>query len=225
MRKINLFLFFIICNVVFAQDLDTYRLNYCLKKCKIYSKELIDKKNKNDAVPSYMIGTPKFSKMFSIKEDDRMKIYPFNKYDSIYVTNPILIEKIQEPRNYLDKKYHKSLRLLSKDEKNKLSDILFNYHKTYDLFRISVKGQIGCDCVYLEYPQMILLFMKNGRFEKYIAFPDDGWDRYNFSDGQYNNFDWSENKESMILDMFKKDILPDQNCKTPVYNPPPPEKK
>lgn len=45
--------------------------------------------------------------------------------------------------------------------------------------------------------------MKNGKLEKYIAFPDDGWHRHNFTNEEYQNFDWSEEKERMILQIFK----------------------
>lgn len=160
-----------------------------------------------------MLGSPKYSKMFSIKKEDRMKIYPFNKYDSIYITSPNFIKKVEESRNYLEDKYHNSIRMLTEAEKIKLSDILFNYHKTYDLFRIGEKNKLGCDCIQSEYPQIILLFKKNGKFEKFIAFPDNGKDRYNFTNEEYQNFDWSMEKERMVLDLFKKDILPDQDCK------------
>lgn len=46
-----------------------------------------------------------------------MNIYPFNKYDSIYITKPIFVKDIEEPRNYLEEKYHNSVRLLTEDKK------------------------------------------------------------------------------------------------------------
>lgn len=138
--------------------LDSVRVGVCKKKCKTFTKELLDKKNNNSATPSFMLGTPKYLKMFSISLKNRMNIYPFNEYDSIYITKPIFIKDIEEPRNYLEEKYRNSVRLLTEDEKIKLSDILFNYHKTYDLYRIGERNTIGCDCIQLKYPKIILLF-------------------------------------------------------------------
>lgn len=160
-----------------------------------------------------MLGSPKYSKMFSIKKEDRMKIYPFNKYDSIYVTSPNFIKDINEPRNYLDPKFHNHIRAISSLEKERLSNILFNYSKENIFIRTGLSNNIGCDCIQEEYPKIILLFKKNGKFEKFIAFPDNGKDRYNFTNEEYQNFDWSMEKERMVLDLFKKDILPDQDCK------------
>jgi hypothetical protein len=191
--------------LIYCQNntLDYFRINNCKKKCKIFSKELIDKTNNNNSTPSFFLGKPKYLKMFSIKEEDRKKIYPFNMYDTIYIAKPILIKDIKENRNYLDKKYHSSLKKLSYNEKIKFSVILFNYHKIYNLYSIAERNKIGCDCLQQEYPQIIFLFMKNGKFEKYIAFPDDGWNRHNFTNEEYQNFDWSEEKERIILETFK----------------------
>ncbi|KFF09038.1 hypothetical protein [Chryseobacterium luteum] len=212
LKIINIILFTAI-QLCYSQNkivLDSVRVSVCKKKCKTFTKELLDKKNNNSATPSFMLGTPKYLKMFSISSKVRMNIYPFNEYDSIYIAKPTFIKDIEEPRNYLQEKYHNSVRILTEDEKIKLSDILFNYHKTYDLYRIGERSTIGCDCIQLKYPKIILLFKKAGQFKKYIAFPDDGWNRYNLTDEEYQNFDWSEEKENVILDMLKKDILPNQ---------------
>lgn len=77
----------------------------------------MDKKNNNSATPSLMLGTPEYLKMFSSSLRERMNIYPFNKYDSIYITKPIFVKDIEEPRNYLEEKYHNSVRLLTEDKK------------------------------------------------------------------------------------------------------------
>ncbi|MGN7756230.1 hypothetical protein ACTJIV_02060 [Chryseobacterium sp. 22532] len=212
MKSLIYFLIFPVCFYTqnIKSNLDDARLINCKKKCKIFSEELIDKKNNNSSTPSYMLGKPHYLKMFNIPLKNRLKIYPFNEYDSIYIATPIFIKDLEEPRNYIEGKYHNSVRMLTEDEKIELSDILFNYHKTYDLYRIVERNTIGCDCVQLKYPKIILLFKKAGQFKKYIAFPDDGWNRYNFTNEEYQNFDWSEEKENMILNMFKKDILPNQ---------------
>lgn len=60
------------------------------------------------------------------------------------------------------------------------------------------RNKISCDCLEQDYPQIIFLFMKNGKLEKYIVFPDDRWHRHNFTDEEHQNFDWSEEKERMI---------------------------
>ena len=103
-----------------------------------------------------------------------------------------------------------------------LSDILFNHYDLNSFGAVtSFHEDIGCDCIQFEYPKIIFLFKKNGKFEKYMALPDNGLNRYNFSNDEWNYIDWSMEKENMILKMFKKDILPDENCKGKVYTPPP----
>jgi len=171
--------------------------------------------------------SPRLKRMFSIPLEKRMKLYPFNEYDSIYIANPVYLKNISEPRNYMDEKYHNEKRLLSKIEKDKLSDILFNHYYLNSFGVITrLHEEMGCDNIQFEYPKIILLFKRKGKFEKYIAFPDNGLNRYNFSNQEWNNFDWSMEKEDMILKIFKKDILPDVDCKMEVYTPPPsPNKK
>jgi hypothetical protein len=113
----------------------------------------------------------------------------------------------------LDAKFHNQIRAISLSEKERLSNILFNYSKKNIFIRTGLSNSVGCDRIQEEYPKVILLFRKNGKFEKFIAFPDNGKDRYNFTYEEYQNFDWSMEKENMILELFSKDILPDQNCK------------
>ncbi|WP_264742481.1 hypothetical protein [Chryseobacterium oryctis] len=199
-----------------------YRSKYCVKKCKQYKYEQEYIKQDNPPGLSMLGAYPKLKRIFNIPFKDRMNIYPFNKYDSIYVVNPVYVRNVNEPRNYIEEKYHNTKRLISKIEKDRLSDILFNYYYLNSFGAItSFHEEIGCDCIQFEYPKIILLFKRNGKFEKYIAFPDNGLNRYNFSNQEWSNFDWSMEKENMILKIFKKDILPDENCKMEVYTPPP----
>lgn len=205
----------LLCNFFYSQkvnELDSSRIRFCKKNCKEYKSDL-SLKNKGLIRP---VDDDQYYKRFSISSPDRMRIYPFSTYDSIYIANPNYIKNINEPRNYLDTKFHNQFRLLSLLEKEKLSDILFNYSRKNIFVRKGLSNKVGCDCIQEEYPKIILLFKKNGKFEKFIAFPDNGENRYNFSDKEYQNFDWSMEKENNILEIFNKDILPDQDCKVQV---------
>jgi len=203
----------LLCNFLYSQkinELDSLRVKFCKKNCKEYKRDIL-LKNKGQINPNDFDN--KYFERFSIPSVQRMKIFPFNQYDSIYIANPNFIKDINEPRNYLDTKFHNQIRAISLSEKERLSNILFNYSKKNIFIRTGLSNSVGCDCIQEEYPKVILLFRKNGRFEKFIAFPDNGKDRYNFSYEEYQNFDWSMEKENMILELFSKDILPEQNCK------------
>ena len=208
----------------FSQEktLQDLRSSYCIKDCnKFQTEQNWIKQNNPPPLPKVGVYT-KLKRIFNIPFNDRMKLYPFNKYDSIYVVNPVYVKNVNEPRNYIDEKYHNVKRLLSKTEIDRLSDILFNHYYLNSFGAVtSFHEDIGCDCIQFEYPKIILLFKKNGNFEKYIAFPDNGLNRYNFSNDEWNYIDWSMEKENLILKMFKKDILPDENYKGKVYTPPP----
>jgi hypothetical protein len=203
----------LLCNVFYSQkvnELDSLRVKFCKKNCKEYKRDIL-LNSKGQINPNDFDN--KYFERFSIPSVQRMKIFPFNEYDSIYIANPNLIKDIDEPRNYLDAKFHNQIRAISLSEKERLSNILFNYSKKNIFIRTGLSNSVGCDCIQEEYPKVILLFRKNGKFEKFIAFPDNGKDRYNFTYEEYQNFDWSMEKENMILELFSKDILPDQNCK------------
>lgn len=208
----------------FSQEktLQDLRSSYCIKDCnKFQIEQNWIQQNNPPALPRAGVN-PKLKRIFNIPFSDRMKLYPFNKYDSIYVVNPVYVKNVNEPRNYIDEKYHNVKRLLSETERNRLSDILFNHYDLNSFGAVtSFHEDIGCECIQFEYPKIIFLFKKNGKFEKYMALPDNGLNRYNFSNDEWNYIDWSMEKENMILKMFKKDILPDENCKGKVYTPPP----
>ncbi|WP_157456524.1 hypothetical protein [Chryseobacterium hispalense] len=213
----------ILCNFFYSQKvskLDSLRMQFCKKRCKEYKSDLLLKSK--DQISSTTINN-KYFKRFSIPSLQRVEIFPFNEYDSIYLANPNFIKDINEPRNYLDPKFHNHIRAISSLEQERLSNILFNYSKENIFIRTGLSNSIGCDCIQEEYPKIILLFKKNGKFEKFIAFPDNGKDRYNFTNEEYQNFDWSMEKERMVLDLFRKDILPDQDCKTSIYTIPSPK--
>ncbi|MDH5034925.1 MULTISPECIES: hypothetical protein [Chryseobacterium] len=203
----------LLCNFFYSQkvnDLDSLRVKFCQKNCKEYKRDLL-LKNKGEINPGDFDN--KYYERFSIPSIQRTKIFPFNEYDSIYIANPNFIKNVDEPRNYLDTKFHNQIRMISSLEKERLSNILFNYSKKNIFVRTGLSNSVGCDCIQEEYPKILLLFKRDGKFKKFIAFPDNGKDRYNFTDQEYQYFDWSMEKEQMILELFSKDILPDQNCK------------
>lgn len=208
----------------FSQEktLQDLRSSYCIKDCnKFQTEQNWIQQNNPPPLPRAGVN-PKLKRIFDIPFSDRMKLYPFNKYDSIYVVNPVYVKNVNEPRNYIDEKYHNVKRLLSETERSRLSDVLFNHYDLNSFGAVtSFNEDIGCDCIQFEYPKIIFLFKKNGKFEKYMALPDNGLNRYNFSNDEWNYIDWSMEKENMILKMFKKDILPDENCKGKLYTPPP----
>lgn len=216
--KVILNLFFIlVCSIIYSQqgNLSEYRNKYCVKNCKQYKYEQEYIKHKNPPDLAKVGAYSGLKRIFSIPLEKRNEIYPFNIYDSIYIASPNYIIEKEEKRNYLDKNYHHSIRKISLDDRNKLSDILFNYYELNTIYKTGLFNPEDDDhCIQSRYPKIILLFMKNGKFEKYIAFPDEGFERYNFTNEDYwENFDWSYKKEDMILEMFKKDILPNQDCK------------
>ena len=112
---------------------------------------------------------------------------------------------ISEPRNYLDSKYHRQTRLLSKKEINDLTDVLFNYALVKNGQSIREYNVLGCDCIENEYPNFILLFKKNGKFTKYISLPIQIYKRSNFSDDELIEMDFlnEEKKEKLIMKLFK----------------------
>lgn len=202
-------------------ELKSIRNVYCSRDCNEYKNEQkwVDEHNPPKGPQNKKI--TKLKKIFSIPLEKRLKLYPFNEYDSIYIVNPIYVENIDEPRNYDDEKYHNTTRIISAREKDKLSDILFNYYLNSSGVATNIHEDIGCNCIQCEYPKLILLFKRNGKFEKYVAFPDNGLSRYNFSDNELSNLDLSIEKENEILKIFKRDILPDQKCKNNLYVPSP----
>ena len=217
--KAILIIFFISVNsILYSQtgNLSEYRNKYCVKNCKQYKYEQEYIMQQQPPGLANVGAHSGLKRIFSIPIEKRNEIYPFNRYDSIYIASPNYIIEKEEKRNYLDKKYHHSIRQISLNERDKLSDILFNY---YELNSFGAKtGLFNSEdedyCIQSRYPKIILLFMENGKFEKYVAFPDEGFNRYNFSNEDYwQNFDWSWEKEGKILKLFKKDILPEEKCK------------
>ena len=185
MKKVKLFLiiFFQLCFVCYAQqiELKQLRFKYANKQIitlkKKYEKYRLESENNNNppAPPSKNSKYNKLVKFYTIPLKQRLKLYPFNIYDSIYITTPKLIKDIDEPRNYLESKYHNKIRQITKSEINKLTDLLFNFTFIYENSQhFRGHNKFGCECIANEYPKIIILFKKNGKFEKYVAYPNEG---------------------------------------------------
>ncbi|SHL41123.1 hypothetical protein [Chryseobacterium polytrichastri] len=188
--------------------LQQYRNSYCLKNCSKYKKEQKWITDKNPPPAPQRGVYPVFKQAFSIPLNVRKTIYPFDNYDTMYVVSPNFVTETNEPRNYLENKFHNKTRIITSAELDKLSDILFNYYLFNDIYRTGFTSNESYKCIQDSFPSIILLFMRKGKFEKYIAFPDKGKDRYNFTDNEYSNFDMSKDKEKKILELFKHDITP-----------------
>lgn len=218
MKKIILV---IICSMLivfniqgFGQNkkLNSLRKKYINNEKKQFLYEYKQYRVKINKVPPYKIipTSVKFNKLvkfYTIPASERLKIYPFNVYDSIYFSTFNFIED-EQPRDYLDTKYHNYLKLLNKQEINQITNILFNYFKMKEgHVTIFNSKNNGCDDIYSEYPKMMLLFKKNRKFTHYIAFPENGKKRSNFFEGKDMFEFWAEldlcaEKEDLILKKF-----------------------
>lgn len=59
--KIAILILLVMAKQFYSQKnliLDSVRVNFCKKKCRIFLKELEDKKHNDSAIPSFMLGTP-----------------------------------------------------------------------------------------------------------------------------------------------------------------------
>lgn len=202
---IIIFSFFISNTNAQIQRLDSLRINNCIEnKYSIYTKEIKHRKNSQESPP--LIPTIKEYKknktvrLFNIKKEDRKQLYPFNSYDSIYFAFP----KKDNIIKYLKKDSYSKINFLNKKNIAQISDIMFNYFELNYKYKIGKVTQVGCDCPPV-YTDVVLLFSKNGKIEKYIGFPNSK-SITNFTELEYNQLDLNEKKEEMILRLFKKYI-------------------
>lgn len=207
----------------FAQltKLDSLRIkNISNSNKKKYNAEIIHKKKLQENPP--LIPTIKEYKknktvrLFNIKKEDREKLYPFNSYNSIYFA----IIKKDSTIDYLKKDSYNKINLLNKKEIQQISNILFNYFEVNYIPKIGVIAQVGCDCP-TEYSDIVLLFSKNDKIEKYIIFTDNE-PITNFSESEYVQLDLDKEKERMILKLFRKYINKDKNIKNTLPKVAPP---
>lgn len=188
-----------------THNLDKLRKQYCIQNCSVYTKEIILKSKKiTNPPPPPFEDKSKFLKMFAIPKQKRLKLFPFTIYDSVYVTIPNIIGNVNEQTNYMDEKYHGYKELVTKRDKELISDVLFNYYKLNDLYHISTSmtNNVGCDCLEAEYPKAILLFYKNGKPLNFLSLHTYGNSTTNFKRAELKAFDLTDEKEEMILKQF-----------------------
>ncbi|KFF06417.1 hypothetical protein B0A68_12225 [Flavobacterium reichenbachii] len=178
---------------------------HCETNCKFYHENLKFRKALLNLPPAPL--KPKSQEdslvsFFKIPLKERMMLFPFSKYDSVYVITPKYYED-KEPRNYIKSKFHDSKTLVTEEQLNKISDILFNYYLIkYDNITELIYKITGCDGIVETYPKIILLFVKNGKNKDYIAFPSQIFRRTSFSNKELEGLDLSAAKEKLIMEMF-----------------------
>ncbi|MBL7885445.1 MAG: hypothetical protein JNJ52_01750 [Flavobacterium sp.] len=188
------------------QELLSLRDKYCNKNCEFYSSQLSYVKNLPDFPTREPAKKNKLLKLFNIPLEKRLELFPFSEYDSIYVIKPNYLNDDKEPRDYFNEKYYNTKYLINKKQVKKFSDILFNYYEVnYSNFTNINRKKIGCDCIEREYPQLILLFVNNGK-KNYIGFPFYAYNvenkRTSFSEEEFKSLDLDNQKVKKILKYF-----------------------
>ena len=197
-------LFTFVCNAQ-IKKINELRNIYCEEQCDFYHKHLDYLSKLPSWPPSPLeISHEKDTLMpfFKIPLKERKKLFPFSKYDSVYIVSPKYHDD-KEPRNYIKSKFHDSKTLLTEEQMNKISDILFNYYEIIHNKFITTSYTItGCSSIEDTYPKIILLFVKNGKNKDYIAFPSQIFRRTSFSNKELEGLDLSAEKEKLIMQMF-----------------------
>lgn len=200
-----IFLLLVLISNAQEKKLKELRDIYCADNCEFFHENLNyresllglppappDPKKPQDTLVSF----------FKIPLEKRMMLFPFSKYDSVYLVTPKYYED-KEPRNYIKSKFHDSKTLVTEEQLNKISDILFNYYLIkYDNVTIRSYRITGCWDIEDTYPKIILLFVKNGKNKDYIAFPSQIFRRTSFSNKELEGLDICAEKEKMIMEMF-----------------------
>jgi len=181
------------------------RSSYCEEQCDFYHKHL-EYLSKLPSWPPSPLEINHTSDtlvpFFKIPLEKRKMLFPFSKYDSVYVVTPKYYED-KEPRNYLKSKFHDSKTLVTEEQMNKISDILFNYYEIkYNNITELTYRITGCSGIEDTYPKIILLFVKNGKNKDYIAFPSQIFRRTSFTNKELEGLDLCAEKEKMIMEMF-----------------------
>ncbi|MET3028556.1 hypothetical protein ABXT06_17895 [Flavobacterium sp. UW10123] len=214
----RLILFFAFITNAQEKKLKELRDNYCDTNCEFYHEnlKLLDSLlNTPPPPPDPSKPSDTLVPFFKIPLEERKKLFPFSKYDSVYVVTPKYYAD-KEPRNYLKPKFHDSKKLVIKEQMNKISDILFNYYLIkYDNVTIinykkTLRGRIENT-----YPKIILLFVKNGKPKDYIAFPSQIFRRTSFSNKELEGLDLCAEKEKLIMEMFGANLEEPQEELTP----------
>lgn len=202
---IGIFLFLTLINYAQEKNLLELRDNYCNTNCSFYHKHL-DYLSKLPSWPPSPLEINHINDtlvpFFKIPLEKRRTLFPFSKYDSVYVVTPKYYED-KEPRNYLKSKFHDSKTLVTEEQLNIISDILFNYYEIkYNNFTILSYKTTGCTSIEDTYPKIILLFVKNGKNKDYMAFPSQIFRRTSFTNKELEGLDLCAEKEKMIMEMF-----------------------
>jgi hypothetical protein len=181
------------------------RNTYCDDNCEFYHENLNFRKaqlNMPPAPPETKNESDTLVPFFKIPLEKTRILFPFSKYDSVYIITPKYYDD-KEPRNYLKSKFHDSKTLVTQEQLNKISDILFNYYLIkYDNITIRNYKITGCSGIEDTYPKIILLFVKNGKNKDYIAFPSQIFRRTSFTNKELEGLDLCAEKEKMIMEMF-----------------------
>jgi hypothetical protein len=196
---------FIIVSNAQKNKLSELRNSYCGDNCEFYHENLNFRKtllNLPTAPPEPQAKEDSIVLFFKIPLEKTKILFPFSTYDSVYVVTPKYYED-KEPRNYLKSKFHDSKTLVTEEQMNKISDILFNYYEIkYDNITELRYRITGCSGIEDTYPKIILLFVKNGKSKDYIAFPSQVFRRTSFTNKELEGLDLCAEKEKMIMEMF-----------------------
>jgi len=206
LKKITILIFSLLLSPIFGQQKKLIELRdiHCETNCEFYHENLNFRKSLLNKPPTPFSSTynDTLVAFFKIPLNERRKIFPFSKYDTVYVVTPKYYED-KEPRNYIKPKFHDSKTLVTKEQLDKISDIFFNYYEIKDNNIVELKYKItGCSGIEDTYPKIILLFVKNGKTKDYIAFPSQIFRRTSFSDKELEGLDLCAEKENMIMEMF-----------------------
>ncbi|MCC9016468.1 MULTISPECIES: hypothetical protein [Flavobacterium] len=185
--------------------LSQLRNSYCNNNCEFYHENLNFRNallNLPPAPPEPKTKEDSLVSFFKIPVKERTMLFPFSKYDSVYVITPKYhVDK--EPRNYIKTKFHDSKTVVTQEQLNKISDILFNHFLIkYDNITIRPYKITGCNSIEDTYPKIILLFVKNGKKKDYIAFPSQIFRRTSFTNKELEGLDLCAEKEKKIMEMF-----------------------
>lgn len=196
-------LFMVVSNAQ-KSKLNELRNTYCDVNCEFYHENLNFRKAQLNIPPPPSPSEQRDTLVpfFKIPLEKTKILFPFSTYDSVYVLTPRYYDD-KEPRNYLKSKFHDSKTLVTEEQLNKISDILFNYYEikynniTNRNYRIT-----GCSGIEDTYPKIILLFVKNGKSKDYIAFPSQIFRRTSFNNNKLESLDLCAEKEKMIMEML-----------------------
>lgn len=122
LRKVLSGIFFYLTLINYAQEKNLLELRdiHCETNCEFYHENLNFRKLLLNKPPSPFSSTynDTLITFFKIPLDERRKMFPFSKYDTVYVITPKYYED-KEPRNYIKPKFHDSKRLIKKEEIDK----------------------------------------------------------------------------------------------------------